>query len=363
MHPVDQISLTGHSPSARAPVCLCKLCVKARLQCIGDESLLDPLETNWQFQLDARDDSHFDPRPHNTRPVADDVSDRHFRHSGWSSRREAIDHALQTAEVPEARLRRFRNCGSNCWVLRDPVDRDRFRLAADYCHDRFCLPCSAARSRTLAANLGQKVADVPHRFLTLTLRSAQEPLADLLKRLYQCFTALRRRKEWSRYVDGGAAFVEVKWYENTQRWHPHLHLVCSGRYFPAQKLSELWYAVTKDSFVTKIKLIRNREQTLRYVVKYSSKAYDESFVDLPARLLEAIEAFKGLRFCLTFGNWRGVKLTQVLDQTRWEIVAPLAEVRERAAAGDAWASQILNKLTLHRPWLDVEPEDPLLWDQ
>jgi hypothetical protein len=363
-HPVNFLSLSVHQRYELNGVpCQCPHCAKARLKVIEDEALLDPLETNWQETLDAQSDSRLDPRPTDRRHPACDVSDVEFRHTGWHARRQSVLLALQAISAPPARISRFRECGANCWVLRDPMDHNRFRLAADYCHDRFCLPCARARSRMLAANLGRVIADSPHRFITLTLRSDDEPLKRLLDRLYESFARLRRRKLWRSVVNGGAAFCEVVWSPQSNRWHPHLHIIATGKYFPQQQLSDLWLDVTGDSYIVDVRLIRDRQTTLRYVTKYATKAYDESYVGDSRRLQEAITAFKGVRFCLTFGDWRGVPLTDRLDDTAWELFESLDSIRSRAHNGDDDALFVLHRVLTLRPWLDSPPPDPLLWDQ
>lgn len=306
--------------------------------------------------------SHSDPRPtDNVRPD-ENLRDISFRHSGWIKRRIAVRQALIDNGVPAVRLGRFSRCGSNCWIACDPLDPDRIRIIADYCHDRFCLPCSLARSRIIAGNLGKVVTDQPHRFITLTLRSTDEPLTTLLKRLYHHFARMRRRNHWKRHVDGGAAFCEVTWSSASHRWHPHLHIIATGRFFPKKVLSDMWLDVTGDSYIVDLKLIRDRTATLRYITKYATKPYSESYVDEASRLSEAIGAFRGVRFCLTFGTWRGVKLTECSDETAWRIVASLSEVRTAAAHGIDWALKLLSRVLALRPWLDTPPSDPTFWD-
>lgn len=291
------------------------------------------------------------------------ASDQGFRHSRWFAQRRRVWEALYTVHGPGPRLTRFDCCGTDAWVLHDPLSKDRYRVVADYCHDRFCHPCAIGRSRTIAANLRFKVADRVHRFITLTLHSTNEPLNQLLTKLYRCFARLRRSTLWRHAIDGGAAFCEVAYNRDKCRWHPHLHVIASGRYLEVGHLSQLWRQITRDSHIVDIRLIRDREQCVDYITKYASKPLGQSYAHDHDLLCEAIAALHGRRLCLTFGNWSGVCLTTVDDSTEWKRIESLAVLRSKAAAGDLKARRIFALLGREDAWLETEPPDPHTWDQ
>lgn len=315
----------------------------------ADPTSLDPLETNpHRHGLDS--DNLRDA------PVDPDVA---FRHSGWLHDRHSVLRAFVTATVSASRLERFEQCGKNAWVLRDPESPERLRIAADLCHDRFCVPCAAARSRVIAGNLACRIKNEPHRFVTLTLRANSDDLAKRIRRLYLCFARLRRSTFWKQRVQGGAAFCELKWSTASMAWNVHLHLVAAGKWLDQKVLSALWLGITKDSFIVDVRLIHNHDATVRYVTKYASKPLNPTFLHDDALLVQAVKALKGIRLCLTFGSWRGVKLLEVTDDTAWVSIGSLDDLRCRAARGEAYALAVIQALAHKTAYhvTELPPED------
>lgn len=270
--------------------------------------------------------------------------EQHFRHSGWAHLRRRVWQAFARTDQSLFRLNAFGSCGSDAVVEQSDDDPDAYRLHCYRCHDRFCLPCARERSHTIARNLADYLQDRPIRFVTLTLRSADEPLKDLLDKLYQSFAKLRRQKIWKTTQHGGAAFCEIKWNPERNRWHPHLHVLTEGKYLNQQALKEAWHRITVDSYVVDIRRPPSNEHVTAYVVKYASKPLDPSFTAVPDRLDEAVLALKGRRLCLTFGTWQALRLTAPIDTGTWTPVASLTDIVRRSRAGDDDARRILRKV-------------------
>lgn len=182
------------------------------------------------------------------------------------------------------------------------------------------------------------------RFCTLTLRSSDESLRDLIDKLYRSFSLLRRSDLWTHAVDGGVAFLEVKWSEQAKRWHPHIHMLLQGRYMDVRKLSSTWHRITGDSYIVDIRRPKNTDDVLRYVVKYAGKPISNTFANRPALLDEAVLALKYRNLAMTFGKWRGCTLTKLVDGTDWLNVGTLADVIADAVSGDLRARGILKSL-------------------
>lgn len=268
-----------------------------------------------------------------------------FRHSGWMPDRKRIAEALARTDQPVARREAYRDCGDQAFVLRNVEDPSRYRVAGSCCKDRFCLPCATERSTLIAANVIDLTTDMELRFLTLTIKTNDEPLAEQLDKLYRSFQALRRRVVWTKAVTGGAAFLELKRSSKSDRWHPHLHCLLAGRWVDRKELKRAWYAITTDSFVIDIRPVHNTEHAARYVTKYASKPFNASFVRRPDLLDEAIVALKGRKLAVTFGNWRGLLMTARPPDGTWELVAPLNSIIERAAAGNIECRAIMGCLS------------------
>lgn len=315
-------------------------------------SSLDHLETNRQEQPPEL-------QVVNSEMLAAPVG---FRHSGWQPTRDRIRLALAATGAGRNRLERWDDCGGHPWLARSETDPELYRVQADHCHDRFCQPCASSRSRTIAANLAEKMARRKHRLITLTLRSATEPLLDLLDLLYKSFAKLRRTRLWKQRIRGGAAFLEVKFNAALERWHPHLHIIAEGQYIQQQELSKLWLAITRTSYIIDVRLIRNTDEAIGYVAKYASKPLSKSFARDHRRLCEAMVALAGRRLCLTFGTWRRWKLLHNPDSGPWTYIASLREIVREATAGSTYHLELLQHVGLTVPFVvfrpDVKPRPP-----
>lgn len=272
-----------------------------------------------------------------------------FRHSGWLRARQLVRDALRRVTMPEARQERFAACGEYSWVFRSASEPHHYRIAGSFCRDRFCKPCANARSRLIANNLRGALTSPPYRFVTLTLRSTTEPLADLLNHLLHSFRALRSLGWWKERVTGGAGFVEVTYNPAKQRWHPHLHLIVAGTYLDSAELRAHWWRITGHSFVVDVRAIRDTETTLRYITKYASKPLGNTYLNRPDRLDEAVVALSGRRLVHTFGSWRGLNLYAVTDTTEWERVCSLADFLTLTYKGEPWAVRLYFQQTGHLP--------------
>lgn len=268
-----------------------------------------------------------------------------FRHSGWKANRIRVAAALQRTGQTVARCDEFRHCGSHAYVLRSCDDPTKYRIAGSCCRDRFCLPCATERSYIIAGNVTELIHDKQVRFLTLTIKTDGLTLPESLDKIYSAFVALRRRSIWKNAVDGGVAFTELKWSATKQRWHPHLHCLIEGRFIRQQGLASTWREITKDSYVVDIRRPSNMDAIARYVTKYASKPFNDSYLRFADRLDEAVVALKSRRLAVTFGTWRGILLTATPDEGAWEHVATLATVLYEAAHGDDAMREILSSIT------------------
>lgn len=256
------------------------------------------------------------------------------RHFAWRHDRQLVYDALVSSGASPTRLRAFANCGRGAWVLKR-LDRDgEYAVVPMHCHDRFCRPCARQRSWLIRRNLSAHLPTHPCRFVSLTLRSGSEPLAYLLDKLRDGFTKLRKHPFWSSRVKGGVAFVEVKWSEHAQRWHPHLHIICHGRFIPQGTLSAVWESITGTSFITDVRLIRGKENTLKYVTKYATKTMDDHTLHDPDRLAECVTAMLGRKLCGAFGDWAHLKLLDPHADGDWVLLCPLSQLAQRCREGD-----------------------------
>lgn len=276
------------------------------------------------------------------------TSDVAFRHSGWQHDRTLIRAALARCSAPQNRLERYDACGSSAWLVQAIDDPQRVKIIASYCHDRFCRPCAAAHARQVAGNLARQLDRGTYRFITLTVASRQKSLADLINKLVHAFRKLRSRPIWTNNVRGGAAFLEVKYNRNGEHWHPHLHIICEGRYIDQGELSREWQRITTDSYIVDIRRITDATRAVQYVAKYAGKPLSNTFLNRPDRLDEAICSLRGRRLCTTFGSWRQILLSETDDEHLWTPVCTLATLRLLAVSGDSHAIAVLKAIGEHQ---------------
>lgn len=277
------------------------------------------------------------------RPPATSVEQR-FRHSGWMIERLRVQTALLTASVPASRYERFCDCGSDCVVEFSPT-ANRHRTRANYCGDRFCLPCSRARAERVRRRVQKLIGDQTPLVMTLTVRNDPGSLTERLNHLLTSFRRLRQTVLWKNAVQAGAAFVEVKKGRNSGEWHPHLHVIAIGRFIPQEKLSHAWHTATGDSFVVDIGRARDAVEAGNYACKYATKGWTSEVVrDLDA-CVECVLSLRGRRLCLTFGRWVGI---DVEDDgpiaTDWKRVGRLDHVYSEFLRGELWAKAVMLSL-------------------
>jgi hypothetical protein len=274
-------------------------------------SSLDPLESTVTEDIDPL-------------PTACEVTEEPlqwpFKHTGWRQLRERIYSALIATGQPTHRVHAFATCSTSAWLLQSKTDPRRLKIVSATCHDRFCVPCAAARACVIRRNLATQMADEPYRLITLTLRARQTHLSAQIDRLYACFKRLRSTALWTENVRGGFAILEVTWNVEDHHWHPHLHIIATGNYIPHKRLSDEWLRITGDSFIVHLALIRSAGHAARYVTKYVTKPLSDSVSKLPSRLEEAVSAFKGRKLIICFGDWKNWRLLSDPDEESWRLL-------------------------------------------
>jgi len=261
--------------------------------------------------------------------------------------------------MPTSRLSAFGCCGSAAWIEQSDVDHTKYRIRRACCNDRFCTPCALAKSIRISTAVKNLVDDRGMSFITLTLCGKGETLTDLLDRLQKHFRALRLHPLWDEAVEGGAAFIEVKWSDKAQRWHPHLHIIAKAKFIDQGELSNVWRGISKDSFIVDIKRIRDPEQVAGYVTKYAGKPLNTSFSNTPRLLDEAITALHGRRLLTLFGTWYGDGLidseTEFMDEDRleegsWSYWSDLGYTLQQASHGNPDAIALLKAVNAEAKW-------------
>lgn len=277
------------------------------------------------------------------RPPCDDV-ERSFRHSGWWIERLRVATALVCANVPPSRRERFNECGSDCVVEWSP-HRQKHRTRANYCGDRFCLPCARARAVRVRESVTALVGDCIPLLITLTIRNTPRTLTEALDHLCESFRRLRQQRGWQAAIKGGAAFVEIKRGQGSGHWHPHLHIIAVGSYLPGEALSRAWLKATGDSHRVKIERAASPEDGGRYATKYATKGWTSEVTRDLDSLVECILSLRGRRLCITFGDWHNRDLEEPdRGPDDWRRVDRLTRIYDGFLRGEAWAAGVFMSL-------------------
>lgn len=270
-----------------------------------------------------------------------------FRHEHWKKKRAAVAQAIRDTACNPHTIEQFLNCGSDC-VVEYSQEEKRYRVVGNCCHNRHCEPCMRAKANLLAMNLQKKVTDSPgkqFRFITLTLRHTDTPLADQIDRLNESFKKLRSTRIWKESQDGGAAIFECKYDRETGMWHPHLHIVAEGYFLDHKNLSDEWYKITKDSFRVDIRAIKSARDAAYYVAKYTSKGTNDDVWADRAVAAEWVRTMRGRRTCATYGTWRGHRLLAKPEKsTGWTKIGTITSIMQAAARGEIWAIRCVDTL-------------------
>jgi len=175
------------------------------------------------------------------------------------------------------RSERYEACRTRAFFYQHRDDLT-VKVAANTCKNRWCPICSTARSLRIASALDQwlKPAHDP-KFITFTMAHRDVGLRSQITAIKTYFRTLRKSIFWRSRSQGGVWFFQVTYNEKSGQWHPHLHVVADTVYMPQKALSDLWHAITKDSYIVDIRTLTDHKQACRYAARYSARAANISY--------------------------------------------------------------------------------------
>jgi hypothetical protein len=228
-----------------------------------------------------------------------------------------------------ARREAFATCGSSHWLLESKSRPGVYKLVGDFCHDRWCVPCAKTRADTFTQNIRRALSGKTVRFMTLTLVSTNDSLLLRLKHLLASFRRLRRIPLWRRLVRGGCASIEITFNRETGLFHPHLHCLIEGSYFPQAILRTEWELATGDSRIVDIRPCTSHDNAAAYVAKYLVKPIAHADHLDAEHLADVVQSFRGVKQVVTFGTWRAYALSKPLTDDDWKSLGHWHELRGR----------------------------------
>jgi glutaredoxin len=234
----------------------------------------------------------------------------------------------------------FRTCRSRAWFVRHDVT-GQIKVASNACRLRWCPFCANAKRWLITKNVEAFLdANADKRFITLTLKHSDETLENQISRLYNHFKNLRRTVDWQYHVFGGVWFFQLKKSDASQQWHPHLHILATGRFWHRESISALWLKITGDSMVVDVRSIHSNRKAAEYVARYSSKPTELNSNTVQTNL-NIYAALKGKRLCGTFGTAKSIQLTT----KRTEEIKHFQKLQ-------TW-SEIVNNLQTNKEYADI----------
>lgn len=240
-------------------------------------------------------------------------------------------------------------CRTSAWFVRHR-ESGEVHVMASHCSLRWCPLCARARSNVIRHSVSEWLEHADHpKFLTMTLKHSDEPLAYQVNKLYSAFRRLRRYRSFTKLVNGGVWFFQLC--RNAQRgqWHPHLHCIITGDYVPYQMLRKLWRNITGDSDILDIRVVRDPEKVAEYVARYAARPANLENLRLKHQV-ELYEAMHGRRLCGKWGLFTKVELSihRCPDLSEWERIGSWRVVTELAKT-DADARKIIEAWETRQP--------------
>lgn len=230
-------------------------------------------------------------------------------HDRYWDRREKIILALDDSHDPWSQRRAIRmaHCCNGASFFVDP-DVGQVKPWISRCHVRDCPYCARSRTGRVAAQLLAVLHTMKApRVFVLTVKSVDRPLADQLRALRHAFAKVRRRAMWKKLVTGGAYTVEITLNLDTLLWHPHLHIIWHGTYFPQKLLRNLWHEATGGAEIVWVEAVRDYHDAARELTKYIGAPQD--VMKWPAaKIRDYARAVNGARMVQCFGDCHGVKV-------------------------------------------------------
>ncbi len=217
---------------------------------------------------------------------------------------------------------RLQACRQFAYFVQSSVT-NKLRVMSSRCKLRWCPICrDVSRMIVTTAVAGWLRKQKYPKMITLTLLHSDDPLQFQIKRIYDSFRKLRRRAYFQRLITGGVWFFQLKFNNDTQQWHPHIHCLVAGQFLPHARLKSLWHKITGDSHVVDIRPVTDLAGCSNEVARYATSPADITAVGMD-RALEIFYATRHRRICGSWGSARTLTLrpTPLEHSGEWSKVA------------------------------------------
>lgn len=202
---------------------------------------------------------------------------------------------------------RLQACRKFAFFMQNKVTK-KLRIQSSRCKLRWCPICRDV-SRMIVTSATEewlKIQDYP-KMITLTLKHSDDPLRLQIDRIYKAFQTLKTRALFKRLITGGVWFFQLKFNQATEQWHPHIHCLVAGKYFPHGKLKQLWFKITGDSDIVDIRPVKDLEGCANDVARYATSPADIAAVN-EEQALDIYYSTKHRRICGSWGSAKSITL-------------------------------------------------------
>lgn len=225
------------------------------------------------------------------------------------------------------RAEQLLECRHYAWFVRHKTTK-AVKVVANACRLRWCPVCAEAKRMRIKSAVSAWVKTVKKpKFLTVTIKHSDTPLAAQIDRLYKAFRLFRKHKTLTDRCRGGVWFFQIKRSKRSGEWHPHLHIVMDSDYINKVHLQDDWLMTTGDSYVVDIRAIKNPGKVSDYVSRYCAKPCNLS--DFKADDQDEIAGvLHGKRLCGRFGsgNQCDFKPKRLDDINEWERIGTWIDI-------------------------------------
>lgn len=297
---------------------------EAAAEGFSSSSSLDTLETTEQPLPDADLPT----------PQTDAQLRLHSRH--WDQRLHII-RSLDTSPDPKIQSRAIRLSQCRHSPIVWETDTGQVHIQQQACRDRLCPACQHQRAHKARDQVRAHLQrmDCP-KFITFTINSTDETLAQQDQRLRAAWRAMRKQPLFGTRCHGGIYCIEATHNHTTGQWHTHLHIVADCNYIDQRSLSREWALASGGSPIVWIEAVNDAKKLAKYLADYIAKPADVLDWE-PDVICEFAAAMHGKRMIHTFGTHHRAALNLAIDEmptkpTRY--VAPLRLAAEAAGQGD-----------------------------
>jgi hypothetical protein len=253
---------------------------------------------------------------------------------------------------------RVASCSTSVFLFRH-VTRNVYRHRVNCCNHRLCAVCLRNRVKMKVVDTLRAIpaATRRHRFVTLTQRSlASESLRESIRRLKKSFRALRAKSVWANAVLGGVSILEAT-HKPGRGWHAHFHCIVDADWIDEDALSREWLVATGDSYVVRVRDVRDPKDLSTYLAAYLAKGLPDELERSSASLDDLCDGLRGTNFVRWLGAWKGAAVqAKAADETRqrrrqlepyspadWVFVGELNTLILRAQNGCDRSQEILDE--------------------